>query len=60
MNELEIFASGILFGVIMSVGLLRYGMGFATKLIEQARYNIAPEKFGTPIEQEFSGDEEAT
>ncbi len=58
MIELKIFGIGILFGIIIGVALFRYGMGFATKLIEQTRFNVAPEKFGTPTEQDLTGEDE--
>lgn len=59
MNDLYIFAAGILFGVITGVGLMRYGMGFATRLIEQTRYNVTPEKFGEPTDQNLTDEGES-
>jgi hypothetical protein len=56
MKELIIFATGYMVGIATSLALFRYGMNYATRFIYKIKADVPLEEIGTPLEQEFTGD----
>jgi len=56
MNELILFSTGYIAGIITALALFRYGISFATKLIYKIKADVPMEELGIPTEQEFTGD----